>query len=103
MRSRFAAYALNLPLYIINTTHPSHPDFLKKQKEWIEEITLFSQTTLFENLIIQQAENNEVLFTAILRQLDKKGRTDISFTELSFFEKTNGRWLYKHGKITPLP
>ncbi len=88
MRSRYSAYALNKPDYIIKTTHPSNPDLSRKS------IIEFSQSTKFEQLVIhdfQEAGNEAtVTFTAYLTQ---DGR-DATFTEKSYFKKVKGCWYY---------
>ena len=96
MRSRYAAYALRLPDYIMRTTHPEHADFGKNR---VQEILHFCDTTKFENLTIQEFDAGEyvatVIFTAHLRQNGK----EVTFTEKSWFEKVDGDWLYKKGEI----
>lgn len=96
MRSRYSAYALRLPEYILRTTHPEHIDFGKKD---IAAITQFCDTTKFQNLVIIEFDAGEhvatVTFTAYLRQNGK----DFAFTEKSWFEKVEGEWLYKKGEI----
>jgi SEC-C motif-containing protein len=95
MRSRYAAYALSLPLYIIETTHPDHPSAKRDLEEWKEEILLFYQNTKFENLEIIQfipgTETAYVIFKASLSQNEH----DCSFTEKSLFKKNKKRWLYR--------
>jgi len=99
MRSRFSAYALGLSDYIIKTSHPNNPCFNKELKDLKEEIQNFCKSTTFENLEILDftEEKNQafVTFIAYLKADDKK----ISFTEISHFEKQNGKWLYKDGQI----
>ncbi|MFY7842834.1 MAG: YchJ family protein [Rhabdochlamydiaceae bacterium] len=99
MRSRFSAYALCLPDYIILTTHPNNLEFDKNIKEWTKKISYFSLNTLFRGLKILEVKTNErfatVLFFAHLMQ----GEKDISFTEKSYFEKIDGRWLYIRGEL----
>ncbi len=99
MRSRFSAYALGLADYIIKTSHPKNLCFNKDLKSLKEEIINFSKTTSFEDLEILDfvEENNQafVTFIAYLKICEK----DATFTEISHFEKQNGRWLYKDGQI----
>lgn len=97
MRSRFAAYALKLPDYIIQTTHPASPQYSDNISVWKHQITQFSLQTTFEKLEIfgfEEKDNMAVVsFTAHLLQ----NLVNRSFSEKSFFEKMNGRWLYHHG------
>ncbi|OGN62902.1 MAG: hypothetical protein A3F09_00185 [Chlamydiae bacterium RIFCSPHIGHO2_12_FULL_49_11] len=103
MRSRFAAYALCLPDYIIHTTHPANPQFFHDTAEWTRKISEFSSHTEFKDLeILGFQESNisaTVTFVAHLLQ-DQK---DVSFAEKSYFEKVKGRWLYRSGQCVPLP
>ncbi|MBI5272406.1 MAG: peptide deformylase [Chlamydiia bacterium] len=99
MRSRYSAYALCLPAYIIHTTHPGSPQFCHDTAEWSKKISEFCTNTKFKNLEIlyfqETASFATVTFTAHLAQ-DKK---DTSFTEKSYFEKIKGKWLYRSGQL----
>ena len=99
MRSRFAAYALGLADYIIDTTHSEHPEFSKERAKWKASIESFSRATNFDHLTINEFidgdESATVTFTAHLRQ----GGSDATFIEKSFFVKEENRWLYKSGEI----
>ena len=99
MRSRFSAYALSLVDYIIKTSHPKNVCFQKDLKTLKEEILRFCKDTAFANLkildFIEEKNKAFVTFTAYLKA-DKK---DITFTEISHFEKKDGKWLYKDGQI----
>ena len=90
MRSRYSAYALNLPDYIIWTTHPKSPLYEKGEAVWRKSIEEFSKTTQFDDLIIEEATDITVTFHAIL---SLQGR-DVSFREKSLFEMYEGRWCY---------
>lgn len=100
MRSRFSAYALCLSEYIIKTTHPANPQFCKDFAMWAKTISEFSNHTEFNGLEIisfeEKSESATVTFKAHLIQ-DKK---DVSFTEKSYFEKVEGKWLYQSGEIS---
>lgn len=98
MRSRYAAYALNLPAYIMHTTHPLSPHFSKDAPLWLRHISDFSLHTQFNGLDIldfkESGNKAIVVFTAHLMQ----GGKDVSFTEKSIFEKVDGKWLYHSGE-----
>ena len=100
MRSRYAAYALCLPDYIIRTTHPASPQFCHDIAEWTQKISKFSLHTEFKDLEILEFQDGSsfatVTFVAHLLQ-DKK---DVSFTEKSYFEKVKGKWLYHSGQVS---
>ena len=99
MRSRYTAYALNLPLYIIHTTHPASPQYQTNPLIWAQEISEFSKHSKFQRLDIHSFQEHgdlaTVTFTAHLTQ----GRKEGSYTEKSLFEKTKGRWLYRSGQL----
>jgi SEC-C motif-containing protein len=99
MRSRYSAYALGLADYIIETTHPDHPEMSLKIWEWREQILQFSRETEFLDLEILNSEEGKekayVTFTAFLMQEGK----DSSYTEKSLFEQKDGVWLYKEAEF----
>lgn len=99
MRSRFAAYALDLPEYIVHTTHRENADYTDSVDTWMEGIRRFSQNTSFDRLEILDFVDGEdsavVKFRAHLRQLE----TDASFTERSAFKKVAGSWKYHSGEF----
>lgn len=90
MRSRYSAYALRLPEYIIETTHPENPDYNPDHGAWKKKILDFSTRTQFIRLEVLSAEENFVTFNAYLVQENKP----FILHEKSRFKKQNGRWLY---------
>ncbi len=99
MRSRYAAYVLNNPNYIITTTHPASLQYSTDQFSWKRRISQFSKNSSFHKLEVLDFKENEtmaaVTFTAYLSQQSH----DATFTERSYFEKINNRWLYLGGKL----
>jgi len=99
MRSRYSAYALNNVDYIVRTTHPRHPSLSQNLRQWKEEILQFAMHTDFECLEIldfkEQGDHATVIFIAHLKQ----NGADVTFTERSYFSKTDGRWLYVNGDV----
>lgn len=99
MRSRYAAYALNLPEYIIATTHPASPQYMDNKFSWKRSISQFAKHSSFQNLEILDFKERDglavVTFTAYMAQEGK----DVTFTERSYFEKKGGRWLYRVGQL----
>lgn len=99
MRSRFSAFACNLSDYIVQTTHPASPQYCEDKFSWKREISHFSKNTTFHRLKILDFKENQstasVTFTAYISQ----DGHDMTFTEQSFFEKWNQRWLYRSGKL----
>ena len=99
MRSRYCAYALGLIDYVMDTTHPEHPQFDTDRVRWKADLQAFAKHTRFDRLKVLDCKDGEkiatVKFTAFLRQ----GDNDASFTEDSTFEKIDGKWLYKSGEV----
>lgn len=91
MKSRYSAYALSNPDYIIHTTHPNSPYFEKNRKKWKGAILEFCKTTRFLKLEILGSGENWVHFIAHLSR--------VNLEEKSRFEKFNGKWLYLDGEI----
>jgi SEC-C motif-containing protein len=95
MKSRYSAYAADVPDYIIKTTHPDNPDFTDDTKKWREEIKRFTQQTEFLKLKIldfmQEQEEAYVTFIATLSSGELR--------EKSRFLKVSGRWLYVDGEF----
>ena len=52
LRARFSAYALNLPRFIIETTHPDNPQYQRDFRDWEKKISSFSSDFLFEGVEI---------------------------------------------------
>ena len=97
MRSRYAAYAKNLPQYIISTTHKRNPDYFENKADWILSIAEFSHSTEFKGLEIishdQKGDRARVTFIAYLEQ----NGVDGSFKEKSEFIREGGKWQYLRG------
>ena len=94
MRSRYTAYALNLPAYIMKTTYPDGPRYQADHAAWKREIEAFSRNTVFARLQILAAEGDTVTFHVTLFA----GTRDVSYTEKSLFRQHNGRWKYYSGE-----
>lgn len=93
MRSRYSAYALKLPAYIIMTTHTESPLYIEDKNRWRKEILKFSDDHIFRDLQILEAKDNTVTFRAVLFTFQGMDR---SFTEKSLFEQKDGDWFYKN-------
>lgn len=98
MRSRYAAYALELVDYVIRTTDPAGPRWNPDRAAWEASIVAFSRGARFVALRIHGAraegEEGEVTFTAGLTA----GGADASFTEKSRFCRVRDAWLYHSGE-----
>lgn len=95
MRSRYCAYALDLPHYIIATTHHTNVDYTEETSAWKESIREFSLNTRFSGLsIIEFIDGESVAYVTFEAMLN-----DTPFREKSRFLKENGRWLYESGEF----
>jgi peptide deformylase len=100
MRSRYTAYVLNKPDYIIATTHPASPNYSDNKFSWRRSLTHFSLNSHFLKLKILDSQEKEgfgsVTFVAFISQNGE----DTTFTERSIFEKVNERWFYRNGQLS---
>jgi SEC-C motif domain protein len=99
LRSRYSAYALNLPHYIIETTHIENSEYQRDVKEWEKRILNFSSTHFFEGVEILSVENKREETTIRFIARLKKGVDSASFIEKSLFVKQDGRWFYREGFV----
>ncbi len=97
--SRFSAYAMNLPHFIIETTHPDNPEYQRDLQEWEKRISSFSSSHFFEGVEILDMENKREEATIRFIAYLKKGGGSATFIENSFFVRQEGRWLYRNGTI----
>jgi SEC-C motif-containing protein len=97
MRSRYSAYSINLPDYLMATTHPKNEQYMEDAAAWKHSIQQFTKNTLFKSLEILNASEDGATATVTFRAGLMQGLKDISFTEKSSFEKIDGRWLYLDG------
>lgn len=99
MRSRYSAYALNLPDYIVSTTHPASPQYSENFFGWKRSITQFSNSTQFQKLHVRDFKERGKLATVTFTAEILQGGQDATFTERSYFEKKGSRWLYLGGQL----
>jgi peptide deformylase len=95
MRSRYVAYVLNLPEYIIKTTHPGNPEYSENRPAWKERLSDFSHSFQFLRLDVLDFKERGQLATVLFKAHLMLKEQDASFTEKSYFEKWKGRWLYR--------
>ncbi len=101
MRSRYAAFTMNLADYIIETTHNDNPQNLSDRDTWKNQIQDFHLQTKFNGLeIVESVNGAEEAFVTFIATLEQNG-ADASFKEKSKFLKVSDRWLYLSGEITP--
>ena len=96
MRSRYAAYALKIIDYIIETTDSNGPLFQKDKQQWKVSIEQFCQSTSFQDLTILDTSRIDDKQATVTFQASLKSilGVDTSFTEKSLFTKKNNRWFY---------
>lgn len=97
MRARYAAYALGIYDFILDTTHPDSPHHQHDRSAWKASVAAFGNNTRFLRLIVhehtEQAEEAWVAFTAQLEQAGE--RRDL--IERSRFIKVGDFWMYFSG------
>jgi len=91
MRSRYSAYAKGNVEYILNTTHPDHPDSQVPRPMRRKQIAAFCQDTRFLKLEILDSQETTVTFRVTLEQTGQ----DASFTEKSTFAQIDETWYYQ--------
>lgn len=99
MRSRYAAYALAIADYLIETTHPQSPHCVSDRKQWHHQILAFSKQVSFDGLeILETQPSEQESFVSFIAHLSKEG-VDLTFSERSRFMKEGQVWKYVDGKI----
>lgn len=93
MRSRYSAYALQLPRYLFKTWHKATRPTLQQlsQHDNIQWVSLKIKKT---ELGREQDTTGIVAFTATFVQHDKIEQ----LTERSYFERVQGKWVYVDGE-----
>jgi SEC-C motif-containing protein len=98
MRSRYAAFALGLGDYLVDTLASDHPDRSLARDELVRSLSRAHDTKRFLGLEIVRAEGAEVEFSA---RIFERG-ADCSFRERSTFVLEGGAWRYARGEIVAL-
>jgi SEC-C motif-containing protein len=97
MRSRYAAFALGLGSYLVETLAANHPDRSRPPADVARELGRAHLTQRYMGLTIFPAQPDEVLFHA---RIFVRGR-DCSFVELSSFAREADGWRYAAGELLP--
>lgn len=101
MRSRYAAFALNLGPYLYRTLAASHPERARPEDEFLRELARGRRPWRYVGLsLLHEAsagDAGEVLFFA---RIFEKGQSR-SFAELSSFVREGGGWRYAEGVLLP--
>lgn len=99
MRSRFAAFALGLGDYLVDTLAAAHPDRAAPRDALARELGRVKERQRFLDLRIvdtrEDGDRGEVLFHA---RVFERGQ-DRSFAELSSFVREGGAWRYAAGDL----
>ena len=91
MRSRYTAFAMVLPEYLVDTTHSSS----QKDNDF-SDIEDWAKSNKWLKLEIVFAKDNKVRFRAHYK--DKVGEI-YEHDELSTFVQENGKWFYVDGEF----
>ena len=101
MRSRYAAFALGLGEYLVQTLAATHPDREQPRDELVRDLARARARQRFLGLRIVSAsasgDAGEVLFFARIFEQGK----DRSFAERSTFVHEDGGWRYHAGVLVP--
>ena len=101
MRSRYAAFALGLGPYLVQTLASDHDDLALPRAELVRLLSDARHRQRFMGLrILHEAEDGdegEVMFFA---RIFEKG-VDVSFVELSRFVREGDAWRYASGILVP--
>jgi SEC-C motif-containing protein len=99
MRSRFAAFALGLGDYLVDTLASDHPDRSAPRERLVRELAGAHHQQRFLGLRIVHTSTDgaegSVLFYA---RIFERG-VDRSFAELSSFVHEGGAWRYRSGEL----
>jgi SEC-C motif-containing protein len=101
MRSRYAAFALGLGTYLVETLAAEHEDLALPRAELVRELSEARHRQRFMGLRIlhesASGEEGEVMFHARIFEAGVDG----SFVELSRFVREGGAWRYASGILVP--
>ena len=102
LRSRYAAFSLELPSYLAATTHPLHDDFDKDRVAWVQRLAKGLDASYFEGLrvLAQSAisdDEHEITFEADVRPRDSPEGAGVTLHERSRFAREDGVWFYREG------
>ena len=99
MKSRYSAYKLQLPKYIISTTHKDNIDFNSNTKQWEKEILEFCKSCTFEKLEILEFKDGIDDAYVTFKATIFCSFQDNSMIEKSRFLKEFGKWHYLSGSF----
>jgi SEC-C motif domain protein len=101
MRSRYAAFALGLGAYLVDTLASDHEDRAAPRERLVRELARVKDRQRFLGLRVHASsadgDEGEVVFSA---RIFERG-VDRSFTERSRFVREDGAWRYASGTMEP--
>ena len=99
MRSRYAAFALGLGEYLVDTLSRDHEDRAVPRATLVRQLASVKSTQRFMGLDIEdtkvEGDRGEVTFRA---RIFERGQNR-SFTEHSHFVREDGAWKYAFGEM----
>ena len=99
MRSRYAAFALGLGNYLVDTLAEAHGDHAAPRELLVRELSQVKDRQRFLGLRVlssyAEGDEGEVVFAA---RIFERG-ADRSFTERSRFVREGGAWRYLSGSV----
>ena len=102
MRSRYAAFALGLGEYLVQTLASTHPDRALPPHELARDLSRACQRQRFTGLrIVRTASSGDSGQVLFLAGIFERG-VDRSFAELSTFVREAGGWRYASGELVPV-
>jgi SEC-C motif-containing protein len=103
MRSRYAAFALGLGAYLVETLAVDYPERQRGEAALVTRLSRVKERQRFLGLRILESsaegDHGHVLFHA---RIFERG-VDRSFTERSAFRKEAGLWRYQGGEVLSPP
>lgn len=102
LRSRYAAFSLELPSYLAATTHPAHNDYSTDTAAWVQRLGKGLDASAFEGLRVLSQEPlgddaHEIVFEADVRPRDAPEGAGVTLHERSRFAREGGLWYYREG------
>ena len=105
LRSRYAAFSLQLPEYLVDTTHRDHKDHDDDRPRWVAKVSKGLDATRFTALRVKAQrslgdDEHEITFEADLQPVQQRGygAKAVTLFERSIFRRgDDGTWLYAEG------
>mmetsp|Transcript_22526 Transcript_22526/g.55882 ORF Transcript_22526/g.55882 Transcript_22526/m.55882 type:complete len:122 (+) Transcript_22526:501-866(+) len=101
LRARYSAYAYDMPLYIMRTTHFDNEDYTYDRRKWRRDINTFCKTYRVRGgmEILEQRITGKAATFFLFRANLYENNQPMSFTERAKFLKEQGKWYYASGKL----